>query len=328
MSVPRLGYACINTVIQEDSNVPKNQRLCVNKSCIEKTFIAKGTEYAVTLAKSNLRTVLKVLKWNEYHGIRLYRMSSDMFPHLTNPKFIHKDEPYAYPLSRFDSLLKKIGKYAREHAHRLTFHPGQYNQIGTNNPAVFKKTVADLSAHAEILDRMGCGPESVLVVHGGGTYGDKDATIKRWVEQFKQLPVHVQKRIVIENCERQYSYSDMLKISKKINRPVVFDTHHHACYSQLVERLPEPSTFIREIVKTWTKHGLIPKFHISEQAPDKRVGAHSKYVSEIPKYLFDILDEGQPLDLMIEAKAKEQAVLRLYSTYYELTDKESAWKRL
>jgi len=56
------------------------------------------------------------------------------------------------------------------------------------------KTLRDLSAHAEILDRIGCGPESVMVVHGGGTYGNKEETIKRWGKQFKQLPKHVQNR--------------------------------------------------------------------------------------------------------------------------------------
>lgn len=324
MVVPRLGYACINTAIQEDPSVIKRLRKCVNRSCIAKTFRDKGTEYAIGLARSNLETVLEVLQWNERHGIKLYRLSSDMLPHVTNPEFID-DEEYAYSLDNFDDILQKIGKYARKHGHRLTFHPGQFNQVGAVNPAVFEKTCCELKMHADLLDRMGCGPESVLVVHGGGVYGDKEATIKRWIKQFKQLPKNVQSRLVIENCERQYGWADVLRIAKAIKRPVVFDTHHHACYCDLVEPQPDPSTFLPEIIKTWTDLGIVPKFHISEQAPDKRVGAHSRYVEEIPQYLLDILESGQDLDLMIEAKAKEQAVLYLYDTYYKFNDDTCEW---
>ena len=132
MMTPRLGYACINTVIQEDVNVPKKSRYCVNRSCIAKTFREKGVDYAIQLAKSNLEAVLKVLEWNERNSIRLYRMSSDMFPHITNPEFIPPKQKYAYPLDPFQDLFDKIGKYAKKHKHRLTFHPGQFNQMGFN----------------------------------------------------------------------------------------------------------------------------------------------------------------------------------------------------
>lgn len=322
MEPVRLGYACINTYIQDDPGLIKRLRPSVNKSCVAKTFREKGAEYAASLARGNLETVLKVLEWNENQGIRLYRMSSDMFPHITNPEFLDGNK-YSYPLEQFDDLFKKIGKYARKYNHRLTFHPGQFNQVGAKNPKVFQNTLRDLSAHAEILDRIGCGPESVLVVHGGGTYNDKETTIKRWVKQFEQLPKNVRNRLVIENCERQYNYKDMLKLSRLIDRPIVFDTHHHDCFSKAITRLPDPSTFLPKIIKTWTKHGIRPKFHISEQAPDKKLGAHSAFVKVIPQYLLDLIEQGQQIDLMIEAKAKEQAVLYLYDKYFVF--KDNAW---
>jgi len=317
MASLRLGYACINTDIQENPFIKKKDRYCVNRSCIAKTFRIKGVDYAIDIAKSNLKAVIKVLEWNELYGIRLYRMSSDMFPHITNPEFIKDGDEYAYSFDNFTELFEEIGTFIKKYKHRITFHPCQYIQIGAKDFKIFEKSSRDLSAHAEILDRIGCGSESVMVVHGGGSYGDKEATIIRWIKQFKLLPKNVQNRIVIENCERQYNYMDMLKISKQINRPVVFDTHHHTCYTNIVEDLPDPSTFLPEIIKTWTKHGLIPKFHISEQAPNKRIGAHSDFVEFIPQYLLDILKKGQDLDLMIEAKAKELAVLELYCKYYE-----------
>ena len=74
-------------------------------------------------------------------------------------------------------MLEKIGLKAKQFNQRLTFHPGQYNVIGTPNPDYFRQTVNDLSYHADVLDLMKLGPDSVMVIHGGGTYGDKKETM-------------------------------------------------------------------------------------------------------------------------------------------------------
>jgi UV DNA damage endonuclease len=303
----RLGYACINTSIN----------YCVNRSCIAKTFREKGAEYAIGLAKSNLASVLKILEWNEANNIKLYRMSSDMIPHITNPEFIDdkKGHKYAYGLENFSDLCDQIGAYARKYNHRLTFHPDQFNQVASPNEKVFEKTVKDLSFHADLLDMMGMDGNSVMVVHGGGMYDDKKATLERWVTRFWMLPENVRNRLVIENCERCYSAIDLLPVARAIRRPLVFDTHHHQCYDISTEKLPDPSTFMREVLDTWKICNIRPKFHISEQNIDKRLGAHSDYVYNIPNYLYDIIKTGEEIDIMIEAKAKELAVLKLYSIY-------------
>jgi len=302
-----LGYACLNDTC--------NKEIPVNKSCIQRTFVAKGVDYAIQLAQRNLSNVLRILKWNETKGIRFYRLSSDMLPHCTNPKVTPDGQYYAYDLELFRPICEKIGNYAKEKGHRLTYHPGQFCQIGTPNRDVFDKTCVDLKMHADMLDMMGLDKNSVMIIHGGGVYGDKPKTIKRWIKQFFQLPENVQSRIVIENCERAYNFQDVLELSRAVNRPVVFDTHHHACYSIIKGEQPCPSTFLLEVLDTWYKLGIKPKFHISEQDHDKRIGAHSKYVEEIPQYLIDLIKQGHQIDLMIEAKCKEKAVLHLYNKY-------------
>jgi len=309
-----LGYACINETLKDVK--PKKDGVCVSKTCIARTFRQKGKEHAIALAKGNLEATIRVMEWNHDHGIHLYRMSSNIFPHITNPEFIPEGETLAYDLGHFSELFARIGELAEEYEQRLTFHPGQFNQIGTPRSHVFQKTKNDLGYHADVLDRCGLGPNSVMVVHIGGVYYNKPETIDRWVEQFNTLPDAITSRIVVENCERAYNYKELLDISKKINRPFVFDTHHHYCYSKAVTPLADPSTFVGDVVETWTKLGLKPKFHISEQHPDKRLGAHSDYVEEIPKYLFDIA-KATPggIDIMIEAKKKELAVMRLRKKY-------------
>ena len=110
-------------------------------------------------------------------------------------------------------------------------------------------------------------------------------------------------------------------MSKEIKRPFVFDTHHHECYSRIQQdngfsSLPDPGTFIDKVVETWTAYGVKPKFHVSEQHPDKRIGAHSDYVETIPSYLFDVAQRVEGgIDVMIEAKKKELAVQYLQRKY-------------
>lgn len=142
-------------------------------------------------------------------------------------------------------------------------------------------------------------------------------TIERWCKNFKRLPENVQKRLVLENCERCFSIKDCLLISEIINIPVVFDTHHFECYKILHpdEQFLEPSEYMPQILLTWVNRNIKPKFHVSEQGAG-RCGHHSDYIEEIPKYLLDIPKLYQfEIDIMIEAKMKEQAIFKLYEKY-------------
>jgi UV DNA damage endonuclease len=299
----RLGYACINLALSE-------KKMCVNNSCIAKTVEKQGKQILVEKARMNLESVINILEWNEKHNIRFYRMSSDMFPHITNKQFIQPNDKYTFPLEQFSEYFHRIGEYAYDHKHRLTFHPSHFNQVGTPNKEVFEKTKMDLEYHADILNMCKCDMNSVMVVHGGGTYKDKETTKKRWIKQFFDLPRTVQERIVIENCERQYSIDDAIELSKHVKRPVVFDVHHHVCYDKLIEPQKCAGKYMKQVLSTWGD--IRPKFHISEQDLTKKTGAHSPFVYTIPDYFFEI---EQPFDIMIEAKRKEQAVLFLMDKY-------------
>lgn len=96
---------------------------------------------------------------------------------------------------------------------------------------------------------------SVMVIHGGGIYGNKDKTIERWCENYLKLPENIRKRLVLENCERNFSIEDCLKVSEKVNIPIVFDTHHYDCYNIMhpTELLDVPENYIPKILDTWKK---------------------------------------------------------------------------
>jgi UV DNA damage endonuclease len=309
----RLGLCCINNYLREN----KPSIFC-GRSMILATYKSKGSKEAIDRGLKNVQDIIKILEWNKLHHIECLRLSSDLFPHYTNLR--HIDEEDRYELSFAKDDLKKAGDYAKMNGMRITMHPGQFNVIATNNDTVFESTVADLKMHADILDMMGMGYDSVIVIHGGGTYGDKEETIKRWILNFKKLPDNVQRRLVLENCEKNFSIVDCLKVHKELEIPIVFDNHHFECYKKYHpdEEFEDIETYLLPTIETWLRKGIRPKFHISEQAPDKNVGAHSDYIETFPEYYLNIPKKYQVgVDIMIEAKAKEAAILSLYSKYQE-----------
>ncbi len=302
----QLGLCCLNMTLRA-----QNPSIFASRKMTIRTIKQKGIICLKQKIIQNLKDVLKIMDWNEENGIKVYRLSSEMFPHKSNPRV----EEYSFDFAI--DLLKQIGEKSKQLNQRLTFHPGQYNVVGTPNRKTFLQTCNDLKYHADVLDLMGLDNNSVMVVHGGGMYGDKEKTKIRWCEQFQELPENVKKRLVLENCEKSFSIKDCLEVSEKINIPIVFDTHHFECYKLLHpdEEFEEASFYIPLILETWKKRGIKPKFHVSEQGLG-RCGHHSDYIKEIPQYLLEIPEKyNVNFDIMIEAKCKELAIQKLYEKY-------------
>jgi len=306
MSDIQLGLCCINTVLRA-----RKPTIFCSRTCRLDTIKSKGIEFAKDLSVQNISDIPKLVDWNIQNNIYVLRLSSDMFPHSVNPRCDGYDLDYCV------GQLKSIGDYCRERNVRLTFHPGQFNVIGTPNDLVFQNTLHDLERHCDILDLMGCDHNSVMVIHGGGVYGDKKKTIDRWCENFMILPERLRNRLVLENCEKNFNIYDCLEVSKRVNIPIVFDTHHFECYKLLhpEEVFKEPRMYMLPVLTTWRKRGIKPKFHVSEQGSG-RVGHHSDFIETIPDYLLEIPKKYHTkIDIMIEAKKKEQAILRLHEKY-------------
>lgn len=309
-----LGLCCINTTLRA-----QKPTITCNRTCRQNTAEIKGIEYIKELVLSNLRDVITILEWNYKNGIKSYRLSSDMFPHLSNPSFgcMPVDKP-RYDIEFAREALRLIGLTAKKYDIRLSFHPGQYNQIASKSQHVFDKTCLDLYCHALILDYIEEGicfgdKSAIICIHGGGIYGDKEKTIQKWIERFPMLPENVRNRIALENCEKCYSSEDCLRISELVGVPHIFDIHHYNCYTLLHpdEKQKSEQELMPLIIKTWQKVGKKPYFHISEQG-NGRIGHHSDFIKEIPEYMFNL---GVDVTLDVEAKAKEKAILKLVYKY-------------
>ena len=321
----RIGYACLNTKLRE-------QNIFCSRTCRLATVREKGMNYAKELARLNLIDLLTILKWNEEHGIRFFRISSDIFPHITNPRLIpigKRGNPknLAYSLDEFIPMLSRIGRYARKYKHRLTFHPDQFVILGGSD-SIRLNSVRTLWQHAIICDIIGLDLNSILIIHGGGTYGEIEVASQKWIDAFDALPIEIKRRLVVENDERSYAVSDVMALSSRVRPymswhtddtrfkiPIVLDIFHYKCYETRYPGVqPRLEAVLPDILDSW--HGRMIKMHISEQRPDSHVGAHSLYIKTIPKILLDFPKTyGTNLDLMVEAKAKELALVVLLKKY-------------
>lgn len=143
--------------------------------------------------------------------------------------------------------------------------------------------------------------------------GGKPETLNRFRKNYVTLPDSIKRRLVLENDDVSWSVHDLLPICEELNIPLVLDYHHHnivfdedKCREGTFDiSQPEIAERIRQ---TWTRKGIRQKMHYSEPCAgavtprDRR--KHSPRVWTLPPCPPD-------MDLMIEAKDKEQAVFEL-----------------
>lgn len=311
-SKARLGYCCINLSLAD-------KKITANRGMVKKTFIEKGPTYAGQLAYLNVCDLLTILKWNVDNEIMVYRMSSDIFPWMSEYEITQ--------LPNFDQIqakLTEIGEFVIESGIRVSMHPGQFDVLCSPTPAVVTKTIKDLNQHAEIMDLMGLPTNHRFPVniHLGGSYGDRESAAARFCENFARLSEPAQKRLVVENDDKaaQYSVFDLhYLVYQVIGTPITFDYHHHRFNTS---GLTEQEAF--ELAhSTWD---CTPLFHYSSakktfEDPSVIARSHADYIYE------KINTYDHHIDIEIEAKAKDHAVLRyrqnnstLLESYLEFND--------
>jgi len=302
MGKANYGYCCINLTLQKDHDIK------IGRSMIKRTFTAKGSKYAGELAEANVRDLIEIIKWNHKQGINVYRMSSSMFPWMSEYEL--SDLPNWQTIS---NLLKGAGALVQKYGQRVGFHPGQFCVLPSPTPKVVTAAIRELDQSALILDTMGLPQNHTysMNIHVGGSYGDKEAAKQRFVENFKRLSPSAQARLVLENDDKptQYSVQDLYDIYEKVGTPITFDYHHHRCYE---DPMPEEDA-LKLAASTWPA-GIRQLCHYSSSKKlheDDSVilRAHADYIYEkIETYDMD-------LDIELEVKAKELALIKYRKEY-------------
>ena len=285
-----LGYACINMSL--------GKKVTTNRTMIKRTFLEKGLDYVSACVIQNVADLEKIIDWNEQNGIKMYRMSSDMMPWATEYDFTQLKD-----WNEIAIILKRCGDKATQYGQRLSFHPGPFNVLVSPKEAVVQNTINDLEVHGRLMDALGLSktPYNKINIHCNGVYGDKQSAMDRFIDNFKLLSDSVKSRLTIENDDKasMYSVKDLMYIHNAIKIPIVFDYHHHTFNTG---NLSEQDA-LELAMSTWPK-GIRPATHYSESKMGSKPQAHSDFVERIPETY------GNIVDIMVEAKMKDKAILK------------------
>ena len=295
--IKKIGYACLCLSL--------GKSITANRNMVKRTFFTKGVSYASELALKNLQDLEKILHWNESMGIKLYRMSSNMFPWASEYKMTDLPD-----IDKILEVCARIGKFAKDNDQRLSFHPGPFTVIASTTPKVVENAIVDLEIHATIMDMMGLdkSPYNKINIHVNTTADGKLESMIRFCNSFKRLSESVRTRLVVENDDKpkQYTVEDLMFIHRQIGIPITFDYFHHSLNPG--DQTEEEALILAST--TWPG-GITQATHYSESKrthennPKENARSHSDYVNSLPNTY------GLDIDVVLEAKAKDLALLKI-----------------
>lgn len=294
---PRLGFACKiagESIRTSDARRPQNN----------------------PHLRYSLEMLLEALDYLQRHDIRVFRLPSDLCPYPTHPDY--PDFAWRKQFQEARSEIQAVREKLEEYPVRLSFHPSQFVLLSSPDRGVTSRSVAELRWQAELLDRFGCGPEARVLIHLGGVYGERERTRERIIKQIEKLPVVVRNRFALENDDVSWGAADALQVCQATQTPMIFDFHHHACLNHGESWLD----MLGGALATWPKN-VRPKTHLSSprlmarSEKDFRAGpirAHTDFID--PWTYLRLIQacqaDGLPeFDIMLEAKSKDLAVLKL-----------------
>lgn len=297
----RLGYVSISMAISATTSSPYTYSEYLKSSDLKKL------DDVIT---SNLLNLEKIVNYNIKNNIHFYRISSKIIPLAT------KDDVTFDYISKYSRYYERIGKKIEDNKMRVDFHPDQYTVLNSTNSTVLTNSMKILEYHYNLLNALNI-KDKLLVIHvGSGVFG-KENSIKRFINNFKKLPSYIQEIISIENDDKLFNVEDCLKISKILDIPLVLDYHHYNCNKSYLD--------IKSVFDSW--NGRVPKVHFSSPKNSKDFRSHSEYINSDDFICFIDVIKGfnMDVDVMIEAKAKDDALFRLvrelkYKTNYKFVD--------
>jgi UV DNA damage endonuclease len=254
--------------------------------------------------------------------LRMFRMSSSTVPYGTHPdlpQFDHRRQ-----IESCATELEALGAKARAAGIRLSTHPGQYTVLNAEDDELARKSALDLEQDSALLDAMGTGPEACVVVHVGGVYGDRRAALERFARNHERMSERARARVAVEHDEQSFDAADVRWLAERTGARAIFDIHHHRC--NVAPTLADPAEAMAALWASWPT-GVRPKVHLSSPRTELRTvkrrprgGGRATEVA-VPPLLDQHADFATPWDLrellcaapgpvdvMIEAKAKDLAV--------------------
>lgn len=304
----RLGYACISKTIDVTPSSPftyTEYQKTNNLEKLDKVII------------SNLEALNELITYNIKNNIHFFRLSSKIIPLATleDVKFDYHD--------KYQKHYDKISNNIKNSNIRVDFHPDQFCVLNSTRKEVVDNTINILKYHYNLLDYLNI-KNKILILHIGSSTFGKENSLKRFINNFNKLPNYLKECIAIENDDKVFDIKDCLYLNKILNIKVVLDVHHNRCNGNY-----DLKDFFTEVISTWN---ITPKIHYSspKNKTKKDFRSHHEYIDseEFIDFLENIKFINKDLDIMIEAKGKDEAVFKLirelkYKTNYKFVDDTS-----
>jgi UV DNA damage repair endonuclease len=195
--------------------------------------------------------------------LRMVRIGSDILPVYTHDDwryFWHRSDVIEYCERHFG----QVGDDARGRMVRLSFHPGQFTVLASDNPAIVDRSIEEFEYHATMARWMGFGKsfqDFKINVHIAGRQGPEGIRLA-----YQRLSPEARNCITIENEEISYGLDDCLSICDLV--PIVLDIHHH--WIKTGEYISPVDSRVEKVIQSW--RGVRPTMHYSVSREDLLIG--------------------------------------------------------
>jgi UV damage endonuclease UvdE len=258
--VKRIGFAC---KIQSAHDVadPKLNTKTTTLTWLNKQTRDKAVEKLWLVQKHNVEALKQQLLWltKQPNNQRQFRLSSDLCPAYT-----HEDWMWWYFEPDVQRFLAKhygeIGDLARQHDIRLSFHPGQFCVLASENAGIVDNSILEFEYHCDLIRYMGFGrqfQDFKCNVHIGGKQGPMG--IKR---ALKKLSQEARNCLTIENSEYTWGLDSSLELVSDC--ALVLDVHHH--WINTGEYIKPTDPKVQQVLESW--RGVRPTMHYSVSRED------------------------------------------------------------
>ena len=186
--------------------------------------------------------------------LRMVRLSSDILPVYTEPSwkwFWRQSDVRNYAQRNFS----RVGELARENRVRLSFHPGQFTVLASDNPDIVNRSIEEFEYHADMARWMGFGKQFQdfkINVHISGRCGPDG--IKAVIPR---LSPEARNCITIENDENCWGIESSIELAKHC--ALVLDVHHH--WVRTGDYIQPTDDRVLRIIESW--RGVRPVMHYS-----------------------------------------------------------------
>lgn len=268
----------------------------------------EGRKKIDQVIRSNFQKLKEVLTYNLQNDITFYRISQNLIPLATK-----KEVPFDFSKT-YQKEFQEIGSFLSQHHMRVDTHPDQFCVLNSTKKEVVQNSIAILHFHYQPLQCMNVTPHMILYI-GSNSFGKKQS-IARFKHQFQKLPHYLQQSIYLENDDKTFTVTDTLELCEELQIPFVLDYHHYQCNHEQEDL----KSLLPRIIKTWKQQ--TPKMHFSSPKNKKEFRNHSDYL-DIFSFI-EFLDLLKPLatdiDIMLECKAKDEALFRIMRQIKFYTD--------